>query len=115
MQVIPTAGQRDECPQAAALIDGLKDVGQVIADAAHCPGPLREKIEEDRGAEAHIQARPSRALKPPFDPHLIAGRHKFENVFQRIERFRCIARRCEKTLTCFKGFVFLAAALDWLR
>ena len=41
VRLIPNAGQRSECPQAAALSDGLEDVGQVIADAAHDTGPLR--------------------------------------------------------------------------
>lgn len=34
VRLIPTAGQRSDSPQAAALIDGLDDVGHVIADAA---------------------------------------------------------------------------------
>ena len=78
MRLIPTEGQRGEYPQVAARLGGLEDVGQVIADAAHGPGPLRKKIEEDRGAEAHIQANPSRAIKPPFDPNPYAERHKVE-------------------------------------
>lgn len=62
-----------------------------------------------------LQANPSRAIKPPLDPDLYAERHKVENFFQRIKRFRRIALRCEKTLTSFMGFVFLISALDWLR
>jgi transposase len=110
VRLIPTAGQRGDCPQAAALIDGLEGVGHVIADAAYDSEPLCEKIEDDLGAEAHIQANPSRAIKPPLDPGLYAERHKIdlrrENdppdrflillVFQRIKRFRaspCAARQ----------------------
>lgn len=115
MRLIPTAGQRGDCPQAAALIDGLESVGHVIADAAYDSSTLREKIEGDLGAEAQIQANPSRAIKPPLDPDLYAERHKVENFFQRIKRFRRIALRCEKTLISFMGFVFLVSALDWLR
>lgn len=115
MRLIPTAGQRGDSPQAAALIDGLDGVGHVIADAAYDSGALREKIEGKLGAEAHIQANPSRAIKPPLDLDLYAERHKVENFFQRIKRFRRIALRCEKTLTSFMGFVFLVSALDWLR
>lgn len=115
VRLIPTAGQRGDCPQAAALIEGLEGVGHVIADAAYDSGPLREMIEDKLGADAHIQANPSRAIKPPLDPDLYAERHKVENFFQRIKRFRRIALRCEKTLTSFMGFVFLVSALDWLR
>ena len=129
MRVIPTAGLRGECPQAAALIDGLEDVGHVIADATCDAGALRRKIEEHFGAEAHIQANPSRAIKPSLDPDLYAEHHKvnlrLENspldcflillIFQRITRFRRIALLCEKTLTSFMGFIVLVSALDWLR
>jgi transposase len=115
VRLIPTAGQRGDCPQAAALIDGFEGVGHVIADAAYDSAALRDKIEGELRAEAQIQANPSRAIKPPLDPDLYAERHKVENFFQRIERFRRIALRCEKTLTSFMGFVFLISALDWLR
>ena len=115
MRLIPTAGQRGDCPQASALIEGLEGVGHVIADAAYDAGHLRTLIEHGLGAEAHIQANPSRAIKPPLDPDLYAERHKVENFFQRIKRFRRIALRCEKTLTSFMGFVFLVSAIDWLR
>lgn len=115
VRLIPTAGHRGDCPQAAALIEGLEGVGHVIADAAYDAGHLRALIETGLRAEAHIQANPSRAIKPPLDPDLYAERHKVENFFQRIKRFRRIALRCEKTLTGFMGFVFLVSAIDWLR
>jgi transposase len=111
VRLIPTAGQRGDCPQAAALIEGLEGVGHVIADAACDAGNLRAVIEDDLGAQAHIQANRSRAIKPPLDPYLYAERHKVENFFQRIKRFRRIALRCEKTLTNYMGFVFLISAL----
>jgi transposase len=115
VRLITTAGQRGDSPQAAALIDGLDGVGHVIADAAYDSGALRGKITDELGAQAHIQANPARAIKPPLDPNLYAERHKVENSFQRIKRFRRIALRCEKTVPSFMGFVFLVSALDWLR
>jgi len=51
-------------------------------------------------------------------PTVYAERHKIENFFQRIKRFRCIALRCEKTLTSFMGFmgfICLISALDRLK
>lgn len=115
IRLLPTAGHRGDCPQATSLIEGLKGVGHVIADAAYDAGHLRDLIAGDLGAKAHIQANPSRAIKPLLDPDLYAERHKVENFFQRIKRFRRIALRCEKTLTSFMGFVYLVSALDWLR
>ena len=114
MRLIPTAGHRGDCPQAAALIAELSGVSHVIADAAYDAGHLRARVG-DLGATAQIQVNPSRAIKPPLDPALYAERHKIENFFQRIKRFRRIALRCEKTFSSFMGFVFLVSALDWLR
>ncbi len=99
---------RADRPQAAALIDALKGVGHVFAGAAHDSGALRAKIEAELGAEALIQANSSGAIKPPLAPDLYAERHKVDNFFQRIIRFRRIALRCEKTLTNVMGFVFRA-------
>jgi len=67
------------------------------------------------GGRAHIAADPSRPNEPPLDPDLYAERQEMENCFQRIERFRRTALRCEKTLTSFMGFVLLAFPIDWLR
>ena len=75
----------------------------------------RFKRLREREGKAHIQANPSRAIKPPLDPDLYAERHKVENFFQRNKRFRRIALRCEKTLSSFMGFIYLACPLDWLR
>jgi transposase len=115
LRLLPTAGHRGDGPQAAALIAGLPGVEHVIADAAYDAEPLRALIADDLGAEPQIQANPSRARRPPLDRVLYAERHKIENFFQRIKRFRRIALRCEKTVVGFMGFVYLVSALDWLR
>ena len=90
-------------------------MSHVVADAAYDAGHLRTLIEEGLRAEAQIQANPSRAIKPALDPDLYAERHKVENFFQRIKRFRRIALRCDKTIASFMGFVYLVSALDWLK
>jgi len=41
-------------------------------------------------------------------------RHRVENFFQRIKRFRRVGTRYEKLALHFLGFVQLAAILDWL-
>jgi transposase len=75
---------------------------------------FRGRVSHERGAEAHIEANPSRAIKAPPDPDLYAERHEVEGVFQRIEGFRRIALRCEKTRLNFMGFVFIVSARDRL-
>ena len=61
-----------------------------------------------------IPADPSRVTGAPLDRDLYAERREAENFFQRIKRFRCVALRCEKTLSGVMGFVFLVSALAWL-
>lgn len=111
---IPKAGQRGDCPQAAALIEELQGVGHVIADAARDAGHLRALIQDDLGAEAQIRANPSRTIMPPLDPDLYAERNKV-NFLPRIKRFCRMALRYEITLTSFAAFVFFVSTLDWLR
>jgi len=42
-------------------------------------------------------------------------RHKVENLFQRLKRYRRIGTRYEKRDLYFLGFVQMAAILDWLK
>jgi len=42
-------------------------------------------------------------------------RHRVENLFQRLKRYRRIGTRYEKRDLYFLGFVHLAAMLDWLK
>jgi transposase len=74
-----TGGQRGDCPQAYALIDGLP-AEVVLADAAYDADPLRKAIAA-KGAVAVIPNNPSRARKYPLDRHLYAQRHLIECCF----------------------------------
>ena len=42
-------------------------------------------------------------------------RHRVENLFQRLKRYRRIGTRYEKRDLYFLSFVYLAATLDWLK
>jgi len=96
------------------LIEGLKGVGHVMADAAYDADHLREFIANDLSATAQIKQNPTRAAKQPIDWVLYKERHLVECFFNRIKRFRRIALRCEKTVSSFKAFVDLACAMVWL-
>jgi len=77
--LVLTAGQRGDCPQAQALIEGLP-AQVVIADTAYDADPLRQAIADKR-AVAVIPDNPSRAKKHPLDKHLYAQRHLIECCF----------------------------------
>lgn len=111
--MILTAGQRGDCPQAYALIDGL-EADVVMADAAYDADRLREVIAE-KGAVAVIPNNPSRAQKIPLDKHLYAQRHLVECCFSKLKQFRRVATRYEKTARNYLSIVTLAATILWLR
>ena len=108
-----TGGQRGDCPQAYALIDGLP-AEVVLADAAYDADPLRKAIAA-KGAVAVIPNNPSRARKYPLDRHLYAQRHLIECCFSRLKQFRRVATRYEKTSRNYLSVVALAATILWLK
>ena len=79
-----TGGQRGDCPQAYALIEGLP-AQVVMADAAYDADPLRQAIAA-KGAVAVIPNNPSRARKYPLDKHLYAQRHLIECCFSKLKQ-----------------------------
>jgi transposase len=113
VRFVLTAGQKGDCPQADALIEGLP-AQVVMADAAYDADPLRQKIAEKR-AIAVIPNNPSRARKYPLDKHLYAQRHLVECCFSRLKQFRRVATRFEKTARHYLAIVTIAATVLWLR
>jgi transposase len=109
----PTGGQRGDCPQAYASIEGLP-AGVVMADAAYDADPLRQAIAA-KGAVAVIPNNPSRARRYPLDKHLYAQRHLIECCFSKLKQFRRVATRYEKTARHCLAVVTLAATILWLR
>ncbi len=106
-----TPGQWADSPQAEGLLEDLRDVGHVIADAGYDTEDPRRFIAERLGATAQIKRNRSRAGRRPIDWTLYNERHLVECFFNRLKRFRRIALRCEKTLAAFRGFVSLACAM----
>jgi transposase len=107
-----TGDQRDDCPQAYGLIEGLP-AQVVMADAAYDADPLRQAIAA-MGAMAELPINPSRARKHPLDKHLYAQRHLIECCFSKLKQFRRVATRFEKTARNYL-VVALAAIILWLR
>jgi transposase len=85
-----------------------------MPDAAYDADHLRRFIADDLGAAAQIKQNPTRTARLPIDWTLYKERHLVECFFNRINRFRRIALRCEKTVSSFRAFVSLACAMAWL-
>src|ERR1700741_2788554 len=99
--------------QAGALIAGLP-AEVVMADTAYDADHFRKTIAA-KGALAVIPNNPSRALKYPLDKHLYAQRHLVECCFSKLNQFRRVATRFEKTARNYLAIVTLAAIVLWMR
>ena len=69
----------------------------------------------DKGALAVIPSNPSRTKKYALDRHLYAQRYLVECCFGKLEQFRRVATRFEKTARNYLAVVTLAATILWLR
>src|SRR5205085_12421604 len=104
-------GQRHDSIGVAPLITGL-DFGALLGDKAFDNNWLRTNLNE-RAAAAVIPPKADRARRIPYDVEIYKWRHLIENFFCKLQAFRRIATRYEKTDTCFAGLINLVAALLW--
>jgi transposase len=113
LRFIITAGQVGDVTQAPALLaDQAGDA--VLADKAYDSNALRMIIAA-MNAEAVIPSNRTRKVIIPHDPIAYKQRNRIERCFNRLKHFRRFATRYERRIIHFAGFVFLAAALVWLR
>ena len=106
-------GQRHDSIGVEPLITGI-DFEALIADKAFDNNALRAILNE-RGAVAVIPAKADRTTPIPHDAEMYKWRHLVENFFQRIQEFRRIATRYDKTDVSFAAAIYLAGALLALR
>jgi transposase len=107
-----TGGQRGDCPQTYAMIEGLT-AEVVMADAAYDADPRRKAITA-KGAVATIPNNPSCARNYPLDKPFCAQRHLIECCFSKLQQFRRVATRFEKTTRNYLAAGTLGAAILWL-
>ena len=87
---------------------------RVVADKDYDSDGLRQKITES-GATYCIPPRKTRVKPVHWHRGYYRLRHRVENFFQRIKRFRRVGTRYEKLEITFLAFVQLAAIIDWLK
>ena len=113
LRFIVTAGQVGDITQAPALLEGQTG-NALLADKAYDSNALRETIA-DMGAEAVIPSNRSRKIIIPHDELVYKHRNRIERCFNRMKHFRRFATRYDRRTIHFKGFVYLLAAMIWLR
>lgn len=97
---------------AEALVADIRDA-YVIGDRAYDAAALRQRLKRQR-CRVVIPSNPTRRVQRRYDRVLYKMRHRVENFFQRLKRFRRIATRYEGLACNFAGMVSLASALTWL-
>jgi transposase len=111
LQLTLAPGQRADVIAAA---DQMFTSGKrIVGDKGYDSDRFREHIAS-AGGSVCIPARAGRRTPAAHHAGYYRRRHRVENFFQRIKRFRRIGTRYEKTDLHFLSFVFLAAILDWL-
>lgn len=108
-----TGGERHDITEAANLINGIENVGVVVADKAFDAAGLLGCIKA-MNATAVIPPKTNRKVIRSYDRHVYKSRNIIERFFARLKQFRRIATRYDKLDIRFEAFISIAAALIWL-
>ena len=106
-------GNCHEITTAKECLEGLAEA-IVLADKGYDSDDFRKFIRASGGV-AMIPPKKNRVRPIFYDKEFGRERHKVENYFCRLKRFRRIDTRYEKRADTFMGLVFLAAISDWLK
>ncbi|MBY3332482.1 IS5 family transposase [Rhizobium laguerreae] len=102
-------GHRFDTVGVAPLIDGIGFDG-LIADKAFDSNQIIADLNE-RGAKVVISQHPRRKAPLPLDSEIYKWRHLIENFFCKLNEFKRIAMRADKTDQSFSAIIHLAAAV----
>ena len=107
------------CPGNAADLNAAKEIVfpahvYIIADKGYDSDQFKEQIRQ-KGSKPCIPFRRNRKCPAAYSKRRYATRHRIENFFQRVKRFRRIGTRYEKLDQTFLCMLTIAAVLDWLK
>ena len=102
-------GHRFDTVGVAPLIKGIK-FDAMLADKAFDSNRIIAERNE-RGAVICISQHSRRAAPLPIDPELYKSRHRIENFFCKLKKFKRIDLRADKTDTSFRAMIYAVAAL----
>jgi transposase len=108
-----TGGQRHDITEAENLIEGMQNVGAVVADKAFDAASLLTRIAAMK-ATAVIPPKANRHEFRSYDRHVYKSRNLIERFFARLKQFRRVATRYDKLDIRFEAFISITAALIWL-
>jgi transposase len=106
------AGQRHDLHAIDPLVPRLRRY-HAVGDKGFDADTFRARLARQQ-TQACIPPKRSRLSAVAFHRGYYRQRHKVENFFGRIKRYRRIGTRYDKLAGVFFGFVQLAAVFDWL-
>lgn len=106
------AGPRHDLKAIEPLLPALRGK-RAVGDKGFDADTFRAALHR-HGARICISPRRRRRRRFRFHRGYYRHRHRVENFFGRIKRFRRISTRYDKLSLCFLSFVLFAAILDWL-
>lgn len=113
MRILLTGGERNDITQIEPLLAGM-NARFVLADKAYDAQRATDAIHACRAIPV-IPNRITATVKRPFDKSAYKKRNLIERFFCKLKHFRRIATRYDKLARNYKSFLFLVAALKWLR
>lgn len=115
LSFVVTAANVNDSTQCKTLVDRhLRRGSHALMDKGYDSDAIRSRVIE-KGGVAVIAIHPSRSQKPAFDKHIYKERHRIENLFGRLKRYRRIATRYEKLYETFAAMLSLSCILVWLK
>lgn len=105
-------GQQHDLKAVDALLPCLRG-RRAVADRLFDTASFRARLHAQH-TRTCIPPRRDRRHPARFHRGFYRQRHKIENFFGRIKRYRRVGTRYDKLAVTFLAFVQLAAALDWL-
>ena len=109
MRFVLLPGHRHDSIGVPPLIEDIA-FGGLIADKAFDSNALVAKLNE-RGAKVIISQPPGRSQPLKIDLEIYTWRHLIENFFCKLEEFKRIALRADKTDQSFTAMIYLAAGV----
>ncbi|KAA1053912.1 Mobile element protein [Azospirillum argentinense] len=109
-----TGAQVADCTAADRLLDRMPAIDLLHGDKGYDSAAVRRKIEK-AGAAPNIPPRANKRWKNGFSPYLYRNRNVIERMFGRLDDFRRIATRYDRSATNFMATVHIAATVAyWL-
>ena len=102
-----SGGNQADISLADELTECLPEGSTLIGDKAYDSSTLRQTAAT-KGIKTCIPARTNRTTTVPFSATVYRRRHRVENFFEKIKRYRRVATRYDKLAETFLGFVCLA-------